>query len=130
VAPIRRRPNGGLDRLSEHPLSLGLGADRSASDPGSVYDRLRNEIRRYSGALYEKPHLIVLTKRDLLASDDPMPPLRAATGVDVLAISSVAGTGLEELKEKLWAFVSKTREDERRREDAWTKSELPTSPWP
>jgi GTP-binding protein len=114
----------------ERTRVLALLIPLDASDPGSVYDRLRNEIRRYSGALYEKPHLIVLTKRDLLASDDPMPPLRAATGVDVLAISSVAGTGLEELKEKLWAFVSKTREDERRREDAWTKSELPTSPWP
>jgi 50S ribosomal subunit-associated GTPase HflX len=53
--------------------------------------------------------VIVFTKRDLLAPGDPLPRLEAPDAAGVLAISSAAGTGLDELKEFLWKFVETAR---------------------
>ena len=114
----------------ERTRVLALLIPLDSEDPSAVYARLRNEIRRYSSALYEKPHLVVLTKRDLLPSGEPLPSIRTTDAVEVLGISSVTGAGLEELKERLWTFVAAARDEESHREDAWTKSELPTSPLP
>jgi GTP-binding protein len=77
--------------------------------PQSAYDRLRHEVRLYSEALAAKPHLVLLTKRDLLGPDDPLPSIRAPDAAGILAISSVSGRGLDELKEYLWAFVERAR---------------------
>jgi GTP-binding protein len=78
-------------------------------DPAATYRRLRHEVRLYSEALAAKPHVIVFTKRDLLAPGDPLPRLEAPDAAGVLAISSAAGTGLDELKEFLWKFVETAR---------------------
>jgi len=81
-------------------------------DPQAAYERLRQEVRLYSEALTETPHVLLLTKRDLLAPGDPLPPLQAPDAAGVLAVSSVAGSGLEELKEFLWRFVQQAKTDE------------------
>jgi GTP-binding protein len=83
-----------------------------APDPQSSYRRLRNEVSRYSETLARKPHVVVLTKRDLLARGDPLPAIEAPEAAGTLAISSAAGTGLEELKEYLWRFVESARTEE------------------
>jgi GTP-binding protein len=80
-----------------------------AEQPQQVYDRLRHEVRRYSEALAGSPHLVVLTKRDLLPADAPLPDLAAPDAAAVLAVSSAAGTGLDELKEFLWRFVERAK---------------------
>ena len=80
-----------------------------SADPQAAYDRLRDEVRQYSEALAEKPHVVVLTKRDLLPAGDPLPALDAPEAAAVLAVSSAAGTGLEELKEFLWKFVEQAK---------------------
>ncbi len=49
--------------------------------------------------------MLVLTKRDLLPSADTLPEVPAPDAAAVLAVSSAAGTGLEDLKEFLWKFV-------------------------
>src|SRR5262249_4872094 len=98
-------------------------------DPQAVYDRLREEVRRYSDALYQKPHLVVLTKADLLPPGAALPRLATPNAADLLAISSVAGSGLDDLKERLWRFVESAHSDEAGRNDAWTGSESPTSLW-
>ena len=113
----------------ERTRVLALLVPLDAADPQAVYLQLRSEIQRYSEALHQKPHLVVLTKRDLLAPDEPLPTLHTA-GADVLAISSVSGAGLAELKDRLWMFVEAARAEEIRGEDAWTGSESPTLPWP
>jgi GTPase len=81
-------------------------------DPQATYDRLRHEVARYSETLAATPHVVVLTKRDLLPASDPLPVLHIPGAAGTLAVSSAAGTGLEELKEFLWRFVetAKARE--------------------
>jgi GTP-binding protein len=80
-----------------------------SEDPQATYERLRNEVRQYSGALADKEHLVVLTKRDLLPADHPLPEVRAPEALGVRAISSAAGAGLEELKEYLWKLVGQAK---------------------
>jgi GTPase len=81
-------------------------------DPDAVYRGLRHEIREYSEALAAKPHVVLLTKRDLLAPGDPVPSIAAPDAAGILAVSSVAGTGLDELKEYLWKFVEGAKSQE------------------
>ena len=81
-------------------------------DPDLVYRRLRHEIDEYSEALSAKPHLVLLTKRDLLAPVDPLPAIAAPDAAGILAVSSAAGTGLEEVKEYLWKFVEAAKAQE------------------
>jgi len=88
-----------------------------------VYDQLRHEVKSYSEALAGKPHLVLLSKRDLLADDALLPRLETPGALGVLACSSVAGSGLEELKEYLWKVVTEARAAEARNsargEDEW-----------
>jgi hypothetical protein len=50
--------------------------------------------------------VVLLTKRDLLSPEQPLPALDAPYAAGVLSVSSVAGTGLDEVKEFLWKFVA------------------------
>src|SRR4029434_387457 len=77
-----------------------------APNPQAVYEGLRKEIHLYSDALFQKPHIVVLSKRALMPADDRLPQLELDEARGVVAISSAAGTGLEELKEYLWKTVS------------------------
>jgi GTP-binding protein len=78
-------------------------------DVQATYDRLRNEVRQYSGTLADKEHVVVLTKRDLLPVDHPLPELHAPEAVGIRAVSSAAGLGVEELKEYLWKLVDQVK---------------------
>ena len=80
-----------------------------APDPQATYDQLRREVAQYSAPLGATPHVVVLTKRDLLPPADPLPVLHTPDAAGTLAISSAAGTGLEELKEFLWRFVESAK---------------------
>ena len=81
-------------------------------DPQARYDNLRNEIQRYSPALAEKQHVVVLTKSDLYPEDQPLPQLRAPDATAVLAISSASGQGVDPLKEHLWKLVEEVKSAE------------------
>ena len=83
-----------------------------SADPQAVYDRLRHEVRRYSDTLAAKPHLVLLTKRDLLPPTGAVPELLAPEAAGILTVSSVAGTGVEEVKEYLWKFVEAAKSEE------------------
>jgi GTP-binding protein len=80
-----------------------------AEHPQRVYDGLRLEVQRYSEALARSPHVVVLTKRDLLPPSASLPDIAAPEAAGVLAISSAAGTGLDELKQFLWGFVEQAK---------------------
>ncbi len=81
-------------------------------DPGAVFRRLRNEVHAYSAHLALKPFVLILTKRDLLPADAAVPQVDDDGAAGQLAISSVAGTGLDALKEFLWRFVEAARRDD------------------
>jgi GTP-binding protein len=79
------------------------------SDIQVTYDKLRAEVEQYSGELAKTPHVVLLSKRDLLPEGDALPELDAPDAQGILAISSAAGTGLEDLKEYLWKFVESAK---------------------
>ncbi len=81
-------------------------------EPQEVYTRLRHEVREYSEALAAKAHVVLLTKRDLLAANASIPDLDASDAAGILTVSSAAGTGLEELKEYLWKFVEAAKAED------------------
>jgi GTP-binding protein len=71
-------------------------------DPQRAYDLLMREAATYSPELAAKPHVVVLTKLDLLAPGAPLPSLEPRDGAPVRAISAVTGAGVPELLETLW----------------------------
>src|SRR5690349_8608542 len=71
-------------------------------DPQATYELLRGEALRYSEELAKKPHLVVITKTDLLPSGDPLPVIHTHDGARVCAISAVSRAGIPELLETLW----------------------------
>ncbi len=79
-------------------------------DPQAVYDGLRTEVRSYSEQLYHKPHVVVLSKRDLIPADAPLPELSAPDARVILALSSAARTGLDEFSATLWDLVVEERQ--------------------
>ena len=80
-------------------------------DPQATYELLLREAASYSPELASKPHIVVLTKLDLLPaprslgpSGTPLglPAIRTTGGAPVVAVSSVTREGLPELMETLW----------------------------
>ena len=89
----------------------GLSGRDAAADLRAV----REEVRRWDPALLERPQLLVASKRDAVAEDDPLPALRAeAEGlrIPLFPVSAVTGAGLLELKRALLAAVRAARDVE------------------
>src|SRR5574341_1009230 len=84
-----------------------------SGDPQAVYQMLRQEAKAYGEALAGKPHVVVLTKTDLLAPNTPSPVVTAPDARGVLPISGLARRGLDELCERLWALVQEVVAAER-----------------
>jgi GTP-binding protein len=99
-------------------------------EPEQVYQRLRREVLLYSEALHATPHIVLLTKQDLLPPGTPVPVFDAPDAAGVVSVSSVAGSGLDELKELLWRFVQTARAAEPTATDEWTPTVPPGSPLP
>jgi GTP-binding protein len=99
-------------------------------EPQRVYDRLRQEIRAYSEALLAKPHIVLLSKRDLLPAGAMLPALDIPGARGMLAFSAIAGTGLEELKEYLWKAVDSARAAEATEENPDTQWSVLDEPSP
>src|SRR6266699_2047618 len=53
-----------------------------STEPDAVYHRLRQEVELYSEALAAKPHVLLLTKRDLFPESDALPVISAPDSVD------------------------------------------------
>jgi GTPase len=77
-------------------------------NPSGTYQRLRDEVRKYSEELAEKEHVVLLTKQDVLG-EGALPTVTAPDASRVMAISSASGSGIEELKEYLWKFVAQVK---------------------
>ncbi len=83
-----------------------------AEHPQEVYEKLQHEVRQYSEKLAMRPHMVVLSKRDLLPVDDALPEIHAPGAIAVMSISSAAGQGIDELKEYLWKVVQDYNQQE------------------
>ena len=105
-------------RHVERTRILAYLVSLEAEEPQDVYDRLRREVRLHSAVLDRRPHLVVLTKRDILPPDATLPRLSAPDALAVLVISSVSRAGLEPLVEAMWQHISAEREAERGRAEA------------
>ncbi len=71
-------------------------------DPQATYELLVREAAQYSPELAAKPHVVVLTKLDLLPPPGRLPEIRPAAGAPVVAVSAVTRAGLPQLLETLW----------------------------
>ncbi len=80
-------------------------------EPATNYEAVRSELASYGADLNCLPEIVVLSKRDLLPTDD----VEAAIGewrqrlgeeaLDVLGVSSATGDGLDELRNRILAAL-------------------------
>ena len=78
-----------------------------SDDIKKEYDVLLNELKKYNPELLDKERLLAISKTDML--DDELKEeikLDLPKGVETIFISSVAETGLQELKDKLWKMLN------------------------
>jgi GTP-binding protein len=73
-----------------------------SSDPQATYDLLRREAALYGTELAAKPHVVVVTKMDLLPPGAPPPAIHTVDDAPIIPISAVTGAGLPHLLESLW----------------------------
>jgi len=77
-------------------------------DVTAVYNILLNELEMYNPELLVKDRLLAVTKCDLIDGKRKKEiEKRLPEGVPHIFISSVAGTGLDELKDMLWKALNK-----------------------
>ncbi len=88
------------------------------------YQILLNELGTYNPEMLDKQRLLAITKCDML-DEELMNEMRQVLpdGVPTVFISAVAGTGLEELKDMLWAMLN----DEANRIQTFTHRNLDVS---
>ena len=82
-----------------------------SDDINKEYHILLNELKKHNPELLDKDRLLAISKSDML--DDELQGEIKATlpeGVEALFISSVAQTGLQVLKDKLWELLNKSNE--------------------
>ena len=87
----------------------------TSTDIKAEYDILLNELEQYNPELLTKARILAISKCDLPRVDEEGNPLPAIDykrlsknlGIEVLPISSVAGEGIEALKDALWTELNK-----------------------
>lgn len=89
------------------------------------YEVLYGELEKFNPDLVDKPRMLAITKCDML-DDELMEEMRGELpdGIDTVFISSVAGTGLMELKDMLWRIIN---DEHNRIPESHTHRDLDTS---
>ncbi|CAA9360819.1 MAG: GTP-binding protein Obg [uncultured Gemmatimonadetes bacterium] len=94
-------------RHIERTRTLAILIPADALEPQTEYDRLREELRRYSEELAAKPHCVVFSKADLLPPEWEQPTVAAPDAWGQFVVSSVARRGLDVLLEGLWTHAAR-----------------------
>ncbi|MDX1685046.1 MAG: GTPase ObgE [Saprospiraceae bacterium] len=83
-----------------------------ADDIKKEYEILDNELRQFNPELMDKPRVLAITKCDL-ADDELLELIKPdlPNDVDIVFISAVAETGLQELKDLIWKKLNEGREE-------------------
>ncbi len=98
-------------RHIERTKILAVLVSADSADIAAEYRMLLGELGKFNEGLLQKPRIAVITKMDIADEALEIPFLEE--GVKVMAISSVSGEGLKELKDELWKEVSgRTRAEE------------------
>jgi GTP-binding protein len=87
----------------------------TSADIEAEYNILLHELEQYNPELLTKARILAITKCDLPRLDEEgneLPKanyqeLKAKLGIEVLPISSVAGEGIDALKDALWTELNK-----------------------
>ncbi|MCB0782526.1 MAG: cbb3-type cytochrome c oxidase subunit II, partial [Flavobacteriales bacterium] len=89
-----------IDSAEKDAIAQGAA---DSKDVKAEYEVLLNELKEYSPELLDKERLLAITKCDML-DQELMEQLRTELPKEVehVMLSSVAGLGLEELKDRLW----------------------------
>jgi GTP-binding protein len=80
-------------------------------DPAASYETVRGELAAHGAGLEHLPELVVLSKRDLLPSERIAEAVReweerlGGRTLDVLAVSSATGEGMDELRQRILAVL-------------------------
>lgn len=90
----------------ERTRAIAVLVPVDSPDPQGTYELLVREAALYAPSLAAKPHVVVLTKGDLLAPDAAAPTVRAQGGAPVVPISAVTGQGVPALLEALWQALA------------------------
>jgi GTP-binding protein len=92
-------------KIIAHLLDLTqLNENGEAADLEELFDCINHELKSFSEEVAAREQLVVLTKADAVSSADRVEHYRTVfrqRGFDVLVISSVSGSGIEELVEAL-----------------------------
>ncbi len=102
-----------LRHIERNPVLLFVISVEALDDIAAQYRVLRRELEEYSPELARRPHLVALTKADLLDSDmqtELMQEMQGRLPVPSILISAVTGQGLSHLKERLWQEVHRVRQ--------------------
>ena len=78
-----------------------------SDDLAKEYEILLNELKKHNPELLDKQRLLAISKSDML--DDELKEelsREVPEGIDYVFISSVAQSGLMELKDKLWKLLN------------------------
>ncbi|MES2650200.1 MAG: GTPase ObgE [Bacteroidota bacterium] len=70
------------------------------------YEILKNELQQYNSELMQKPHLLAITKADMLDDELKEEMKKELPKVPSIFISSVAQQGITELKDMLWKAIT------------------------
>lgn len=76
-------------------------------DPLKAYHILENELKAYTPELLDRPRFVLLTKVDVLPSEEAVKELKSrfsAEGIRTVAVSALSGRGLDELRARLTEF--------------------------
>ncbi len=92
-------------------------------DVATTYRIIRREVEAYDAGLAEKPEIVAVNKCDALTPDviaEKRAAVSKAAGCDVLAISGLAGTGVDGLLNKLFRIVAAGRAEDEESERAYS----------
>ena len=96
-----------LRHIERNSVLLFMVSCEEKDIPGS-YEILLSELREYNPELLVKDRVLAITKCDLI-DEKKIARIRAKLpeGIPTVFISSVAGKGLEELKDELWKALNR-----------------------
>jgi GTP-binding protein len=95
--------------------------DSQSETPMEDIRTLHTELENFDPALLQRPRIVVITKTDL-AKEDEILRLKediAKQGEEVIAISSVSGSGIDELVRRAGSLLMKMGPSEEPPEEAW-----------